>query len=556
MAQIETWLKSDLKQIVKVQELDGQLFTADNQANLIGVIVTDKGAPATLAGGVVGYVIRSDGETVIISGTASQNKAYIILPASAYVKAGPIHIVIKLGQTTLAACTSYVGQSTTDTIVDPGHVVPSLEELLAQIENCRAATTAANTAATNANTKASAADTAATNANNKASAANTAAAAANDAASNANAKASAANTAASAANTAASAANSAASNANTKAGLADTAATNANNKASAANTAAGAANDAAAAANSAASNANTKATAANNAATSANSAASAANTAAGKIDDMTVAANGLPAGSSPTVAISEVSGHKHILFGLVKGDPGKDFRIRKTFASIAAMQAYDPDQDPSSSKVLAYDFVMIDTGSVEDADTGKLYCYEPEETDVWHYIGDLSGKQGIKGETGTGIDHITLNADYTLTIYYDNNTSQTTASIRGETGATPDISVGTVMTLEPEESAYVELDESSTPEAPVFNFGLPKGEPGQVDNVYGSTVPMSPNDSTKVKAAIEAKLDANQGSANAGKFMQVGSGGAVVYESPALYELGLSVVNGKVCHTYQKEVNE
>ena len=485
MAQIETWLKTDLQQIVKVQELEGQLFTADNQANLIGVIVTNKGAPATLTGGVLGYVIRSDGETVIVSGSLSENRASIILPASAYVKAGPIHIVIKLGQTTLAACTSYVGQSTTDTIVDPGHVVPSLEELLAQIENCRAATTAANTAATNANTKASAADTAATNANNKASAANTAAAAANDAASNAN------------------------------------------NKASAANTAAGAANDAASAANSAASNANTKATAANNAATSANSAASAANTAAEKIDDMTVAANGLPAGSSPTVAISEVSGHKHILFGLVKGDPGKDFRIRKTFASIAAMQAYDPDQDPSSSKVLAYDFVMIDTGSVEDADTGKLYCYEPEETDVWHYIGDLSGKQGIKGETGTGIDHITLNQDYTLTVYYTDGTSHTTASIRGATGTTPDISIGTVTTLTPNQSAYVELDESSTPEAPVFNFGLPKGETGQVDNVYGSTVPMSPQDSTKVATVIGYLLD-----------------------------LGLSVSNGKIYQTYQKEVSE
>jgi hypothetical protein len=52
-----------------------------------------------------------------------------------------------------------------------------------------AATSAANTAATNANNKATAADTAATNANNKATIANTAAGTANTAASNANTKA-------------------------------------------------------------------------------------------------------------------------------------------------------------------------------------------------------------------------------------------------------------------------------------------------------------------------------------------------------------------------------
>ena len=527
MAQIETWLKSDLKQIVKVQELDGQLFTADNQANLIGVIVTDKGAPATLVGGVVGYVIRSDGETVIISGTASQNKAYIILPASAYVKAGPIHIVIKLGQTTLAACTSYVGQSTTDTIVDPGHVVPSLEELLAQIENCRAATTAANTAASNADTKANLANTAATAANNAASNATVKATQAGAAATAANNAASTANTAASNADQKASAANTAANNANTKAGQASTAAASANNAAMAANNAAANANEKATAADTAAENATEKAAEADTAATNANEAADQAEAAADKIDNMTVAANGLAPGSQPTAVISEVDGHKHILFGIAKGDPGKDFRIRKTFASIAAMQAYDPAQDPSPSKVLAYDFVMIDTGSVEDADTGKLYCYEPDQQTVWHYIGDLSGKQGIKGETGTGVDHISLNPDYTLTIYYTDGTSHTTASIRGQTGVTPDISIGTVETLDPDDDAYVELDPSSTPEAPVFNFGLPKGETGQLDNVYGSTVPMSPTDSTKVKAAIDE-----------------------------LYKLGLSVVDGQLCHTYLKEVDE
>lgn len=70
-----------------------------------------------------------------------------------------------------------------------------------------------------------------------------------------------------------------------------------------------------------------------------------------------------------------------------KGNPGKDFRIVKTFPSIAAM-----NDDGFSDG----DFTMI-ASDVNDPDDGKLY--------VWNgtgftYIADLSGSQGIKGDTG------------------------------------------------------------------------------------------------------------------------------------------------------------
>lgn len=405
MAVFETWLKSDLKKPLTVKPLAGNLFSADNQGNLIGVEVMDGGSPAALSGGVTGYVIRADGATLPISGTLAVNRASIVLPASAYAVIGHVSIVIKVGTTTVGACTSYVYQTTTDTIVDPGRVIPSIEELLAQIDACIAATAAATAAASSANT----------------------------------------------------------------------AAANANEKATLANTAAGTANASA---------------------TAANAATAAANTAAGKIDNMTVAATTSPEGSQASVTITEVNGHKHVAFGIPKGDKGKDFHIAFTFVSIAAMEAYSGD-------IELFDYAMIDTGNVQDADTGKLYCYEQDEE--WHYIGDLSGAQGIKGETGTGIDHVTLNADYTLTIYYDDGTSDTTPSIRGATGITPAISIGSVTTLTPNQQAYVELDQTSTPEAPVFNFGIPKGDTGSAENVYGSTLPMSPQDSTKVDVAINSK---------------------------------------------------
>lgn len=407
----ETWLKSDLKKPMRVVPLTGNLFSADKNGNLVGVEVLDNGQPAQLTGAVTGYVIRADGATVTVTGTLSGNKASIVLPASAYIVVGQVSIVIKVGTVTVGACVSNVYRTSTDTVVDPGRVIPSISELLAEIGNMRTATAAANTATANANT------------------------------------------ATRNANTAANTANTAASNANAKATLADTAATT-------------------------------------------------ANTAAGKIDNMTVAATTSPEGSQASVTITEVNGHKHVAFGIPKGDKGKDFHIAFTFASIAAMEAYSGD-------IELFDYAMIDTGNVEDADTGKLYCYEQDGE--WHYIGDLSGAQGIKGETGTGIDNITLNADYTLTIYYTDGTSDTTVSIRGPTGVTPGITIGTVATLLPGQQAYVQLDSTSTPEHPVMNFGIPKGDTGSAENVYGTTIPVSELDSTSIKSALDGKVNTANG---------------------------------------------
>ena len=109
------------------------------------------------------------------------------------------------------------------------------------------------------------------------------------------------------------------------------------------------------------------------------------------------------------------------------GAAGKDFRIAKTYTSVAAMKA-----DFSGTSVKTYEFAMIDTGSVQDTDTGKLYC---KGTTEWTYIGDLSGAQGIKGETGNGISSITNtqnsdgNIDVKITM--TNGTSKTFTVLNG-----------------------------------------------------------------------------------------------------------------------------
>ena len=144
----ETILHSDLQKLVQVEQLTGNMFSADNGGNKITVEILDGGAPATVSGAVYGYVIREDGKTVVIEGSLSGNKASITLPTSAYAVIGWIDIVIKVGNTTAGACRAYVYRTTTDVIVDPGEVIPSLAELLAQIGACQQATEAATAAAT------------------------------------------------------------------------------------------------------------------------------------------------------------------------------------------------------------------------------------------------------------------------------------------------------------------------------------------------------------------------------------------------------------------------
>lgn len=138
MARIETWFDQDLKKAVKVQYIDGNVFSQDNNGNIVGVNVFNNGVPASLNGSVSCTVIRSDGATVAINGTLSNNKCSVILPQAAYSVPGVISIIIKLKNgddiTTLCAVVANVYASATDTVVDPGMIIPDIAALIATIE--------------------------------------------------------------------------------------------------------------------------------------------------------------------------------------------------------------------------------------------------------------------------------------------------------------------------------------------------------------------------------------------------------------------------------------
>lgn len=128
----------DLNQAVKVQYIDGNVFSGDNAGNTISVFVMDGDQPATIGGSVSADVIRADGSTVAVSGALDGNRAYVILPQACYAVPGSISIVIKNTQnttiTTIAALVGNVYRSSTDEIVDPGTIIPSISSLIAAID--------------------------------------------------------------------------------------------------------------------------------------------------------------------------------------------------------------------------------------------------------------------------------------------------------------------------------------------------------------------------------------------------------------------------------------
>ena len=72
-----------------------------------------------------------------------------------------------------------------------------------------------------------------------------------------------------------------------------------------------------------------------------------------------------------------------------KGDP---FTIAKTYQSVAAMNT-----GFATDTVKEGQFVMIDTGNVNDADNAKLYV---KGKTAYSYITDLSGATGVQGPQG------------------------------------------------------------------------------------------------------------------------------------------------------------
>ena len=170
-----------------------------------------------------------------------------------------------------------------------------------------------------------------------------------------------------------------------------------------------------------------------------------------------------------------------------KGDQGEPFQIRKIYSSVAEMEA-----DYNNPGIEEGDFVLIETGNVEDPDNSKLYVKGPTG---WQFVTDLSGAQGIqgpKGDTGSpaGFGSITATVD--------------------DTTGTPAVSV--------------QADGPNTAKNISFSFtGLKgeKGDPGesgtQINNLSPLVVTNAPTAGDEDSIAI-----GNQASASAGGYIAIG----------------------------------
>lgn len=156
------------------------LFAAkDSAAHCFEVTIVRDKVPVTLPSGtaVNGYFIRhSDNATIPMTGSADGSVVTLTLSPACYNRNGQFAIIIKAAIDGEIS-TVFYGEGTmmntiTDTYIDPENVIPSLDDLLAQIAVMENATADANTATGNANTAAATADKSAQNANQAADRAN------------------------------------------------------------------------------------------------------------------------------------------------------------------------------------------------------------------------------------------------------------------------------------------------------------------------------------------------------------------------------------------------
>lgn len=110
----------------------------DNNANKFGVRVFRNGEAETLLGSCYGLFIRADGATITVNtGAVSGNLALVTLPEACYAVEGVFTLAIKVTAeedvTTLRIVDGMVDRTSTDVIVDPGTILPTIDDLIEAI---------------------------------------------------------------------------------------------------------------------------------------------------------------------------------------------------------------------------------------------------------------------------------------------------------------------------------------------------------------------------------------------------------------------------------------
>lgn len=122
----EYWMKTDVSKLPDICRITGHTFSQDAGANRIGAVVTNCNEPVPITGNIIASIIRADGETLTVSGEKDGNRAWIVLPESAYAVPGRIRIFLKVtdatGTATIGAAEGNVYQSMTEEVILNGNV--------------------------------------------------------------------------------------------------------------------------------------------------------------------------------------------------------------------------------------------------------------------------------------------------------------------------------------------------------------------------------------------------------------------------------------------------
>jgi hypothetical protein len=149
--------KKNLREPLKLDYIDTMFQQGDKNANIIRIELMDGTKNADLSGMVVGGQInRGDNSRIQIEpndGTIDGNVVTVTIPESWYNVSGSFVAFVRLTsennyiKRTILRIAGYIEPQGDGPLVDPGHTLPSLDELLVQLEAMENATEACNAAA-------------------------------------------------------------------------------------------------------------------------------------------------------------------------------------------------------------------------------------------------------------------------------------------------------------------------------------------------------------------------------------------------------------------------
>lgn len=130
--------RTNLDAPIKVDSLNGVMFTTEAEAHQVIVRCEQEGQELTLAGTVSAKLVRGDGNTVQLIGSISDGAAVVTLTQDCYNVQGRFQLAMfnQVGDAKLCiyACVGYIQKAQSGNLIDGGGIIPDVEDLIADIQ--------------------------------------------------------------------------------------------------------------------------------------------------------------------------------------------------------------------------------------------------------------------------------------------------------------------------------------------------------------------------------------------------------------------------------------